>query len=262
MTKKQTETIQQIRRLAESDQSILGLILCGSLAKKTGNARSDIDVIVIVSDEFYKQRKENKDYFWGTDFDSEKFPVEVDGKIVPKGFLIKVRSQGTENIKHSLLFSEVIFSKDSEIENLLKEFKNELENEFSENSVKIKKFYSMMKSSRFSYENESNNLFLKHKLIHDTIYYACRLVLTKNNMLFPCEKNMFKEIETCGDVPQDFPLLINTLLKTYAEEDLVKFYDVMEKYIGDLYFENRIRKGFVLENEMFWFHDTIPYYFL
>ncbi len=262
MTKEQSETIRQIQLSAESDLSILGVILCGSLAKATGTAQSDVDVIVVVSDEVYDQKKVNKDFFWGTDFDNDKFPVEVDGKIVPKEFLEKVKIQGNESIKYTLYFSEVIFSRDSEIDLMLEEIKSSIKNGISQKDMKIKKFYSMMKSSRFSFESESDNTFLKHKLIHDTVYYACRLILTMNDRLFPCVKNMFKEIETCGRVPEKFFSTIDRLLLSYSEEALRIFYDIMDNFSKNIHFDNRIRKGYVIENELFWFHNIIPFYFI
>jgi predicted nucleotidyltransferase len=260
MTPQQAETIKQIQLLAQSDQSIMGVILCGSLAKKTGNAKSDVDIIVVVTEKMYKQKKASKDYFWGTDFDNKNFSVEIDGKIVPKEFLDAVKSRGTENIKYTLYFSELIFSRDSEIERLFKEIKDSLNNEVLEKDIKIKKFYSMMKSSRFSFESESENTFLKHKLIHDTIYYAGRLILAINNRLFPCVKNMLNEIKTSENVPKNFFSMVEELLHSYAEEDLIKFYDIMENYSQNFHFDNCIRKGFVIENELFWFHKIVPFY--
>ncbi|QUI24205.1 nucleotidyltransferase domain-containing protein [Vallitalea pronyensis] len=256
MNNNQHDTIQQLINYVSKDESVLALILCGSIARGTETDRSDIDVIVVVTDARFNRERTCKNYFWGTDFDSKDFKVEVDGKIIPKEFLEKVWKDGNESIKSTLYHSKVLYSRDSDIDRLLLDKPNILIGEKSEN---IRKFYSLMKSSRFSAGDDLENTFYLNKCIYDTAFYACRLVLAHNNILYPCVKNMYKELENCKDIPKDFILLLNEVMHTYSYKKMVEFYNYVNNYFIEYHFDNRLRRGYVLENELFWFFNTVPY---
>lgn len=256
MNQAQQITIDKIIEFAGNNKDILAVLLCGSIADGTGTDNSDVDVIVITTDDSFQKNRLNKEYFWGSDFDSNAFPVEVDGKILPESFLYDVWKNGSENIQSTLSKAKLIYSKDNILNFTVPA------GEMSDNykTEQIRKFYSMMKSSRFGYDKTNGNIFYLHKLIHDTIYYACRLVLTYNGRYFPCVKNVLKEISQCKAVPDNFEDRINKLLSTYSESDLEDFYQTVDLFIQDYHFDNKIRKGYVIENELFWFFNVKPYH--
>lgn len=256
MNRNQEETIEHLIKHVEKDESIIGLILCGSIAKGTETNKSDIDVFVVVTDERFNKEKVNKNYFWGTDFDSKEFKVEVDGKIIPKDFLKKVWLFGNESIKNTLYYSKVIYSLDNEIEELLSNKTSILELDKAEN---IRKFYSLMKSSRYSADDDLDNVLFFNKCVYDTVFYACRLVLAHNDILFPCIKNLSKELKNCKRIPKDFFVLMDDVLCSHSFEKLVLFYNCVNDYFGKYHFNNKLRKGYVLENELFWYFNTFPY---
>jgi predicted nucleotidyltransferase len=256
MNKNQEDTINQLIKQATKDESILGLILCGSVAKGTETDRSDIDVFVVVTDERFDKEKETKNYFWGTDFDSEEFNVEVDGKIIPKDFLSKVWQFGNECVKGTLYHSKVIYSRDTDIEKLLE---NKYSISIEQKNVNVKKFYSLMKSCRFSADDDLENILFVNKCIYDTVFYACRLVLAHNDILYPCVKNLHKALKQCKDLPDNFIPLMNKVMDSYDFNDVVEFYNCVDRYFKNYRFDNRLRRGYVLENELFWYFNTFPY---
>lgn len=256
MNKNQENTINQLINYAAKDESILGLILCGSVAKGTETDRSDIDVFVVVTDERFDKEKETKNYFWGTDFDSEEFKVEVDGKIIPKDFLSKVWEYGNECVKSTLYYSKVIYSRDTDIEKLLA---NKHSISIEQKNENIRKFYSLMKSRRFSADDDLENILFVNKCIYDTVFYACRLVLAHNDIFYPCEKNLYKALNQCKKLPDNFIPLMNGVMNSYDFNRMVEFYNSVEQYFKEYRFDNRLRKGYVLENELFWYFNTFPY---
>lgn len=256
MNNNQKYTIKQLISFASKDESVLALILCGSIAKGTETDSSDIDVFVVVTDERFKKEMLKKNYFWGTEFDSKEFKTEVDGKIIPKDFLEKVWDYGNESIKCTLYDSKVIYSRDESIEKLLM---NRTYLSIEEKNENIRKFYSLMKSSRFSADNDLNNLLFVNKCIYDTVFFACRLVLAHNEIYYPCVKNLYKELNVCNKLPNDFIRLMNEVMHSYFFDKMVEFYDCVDEYFKEYHFDNRIRKGYVLENELFWYFNTFPY---
>ncbi len=256
MNKNQEDTINQLIKHAAKDESILALILCGSVAKGTETDRSDIDVFVVVTDERFNKEKETKNYFWGTDFDSEEYKVEVDGKIIPKDFLSKIWEYGNECVKSTLYHSKVIYSRDTDIEKLLASKYSIFIEQKNEN---IKKFYSLMKSCRFSADDDLENILFVNKCIYDTVFYACRLVLAHNDILYPCVKNLQKTLRQCKDLPDNFIPLMNEVMDSYDLNNMVQFYNCVDGYFKEYRFDNRLRRGYVLENELFWYFNTFPY---
>ncbi len=255
MNENQKETIERLKSLAAEDETILGLILCGSLANGTETDKSDVDVIVVVTDDRFRHEQTNKNFFWGTDFDSNDFPVEVDGKIVPKRFIEEALRTGNESIRSTLFHSKMIYG-DKELQESLRSFSGSINGKKLQN---IRKFYALMKSARFSANVDTGNLLFVQKCIFDTVYFACRLVLAHNDILFPCVKNLHKEIENCSKIPEDFEDQMNDVLSTQSIEKLARFYKTVDKYFDQYHYDNRIRKGYVLENELFWFFGIKPY---
>lgn len=255
MNNQQRETIEQVIEVAAKDPGILGLILCGSLAKGTETDQSDVDLFVVVTDERFEKEKGNKNYFWGTDFDSDELEVEVDGKIVPKDFLRKVWQFGNESIRSTLSYAKVIYSRDPEIETLLSS-KTSPAVDKAEN---LRKFYALMKSARYSADGELDNLLFVNQCIYNTVFYACRLVLAHNDQLYPCVKNLHKALRHCKELPEDFIRLMDEVMQTYSFDKMVEFYDCVDEYFKAYRFDDRLRKGYVLENEWFWYFNTFPY---
>ncbi|MCT4598285.1 MAG: nucleotidyltransferase domain-containing protein [Vallitalea sp.] len=256
MNKNQEDTIKYLIEYVSKDESVLGLILCGSIAKGTETDRSDIDVFVVVTEERFKREMSSKNYFWGTNFDSQEFKVEIDGKIIPKDFLQNVWECGNESIKSTLYHSRVIYSRDDDIEKFLM---NKCHLSTQQRNENARKFYSLMVSSRFSADDDLDNILYVNKCIYDTVFYACRLVLAHNGIYYPCVKNLYKELNNCDKLPINFIPLMKEVMHSYSFDKMVEFYNCVNNYFVKYHFDNRLRKGYVLENELFWYFNTFPY---
>jgi hypothetical protein len=52
---------------------------------------------------------------------------------------------------------------------------------------------------------------------------------------------------------------MHKLLETYSLKELEVFYDITEEYFKEYRFDDNIRKGYVIENEEYWFFNVRPY---
>jgi predicted nucleotidyltransferase len=255
MTLNQEKTIELIKNDAKKYKFIIGIILCGSLAKNTENENSDVDIFVIVDDIEFEKRKLYKDYFVGTIFEQSNYPVYIDGKIINKDFLKRIWTEGNECIKYTFSQVKLLYSLDNEIEEIIKNIEKTNYNK-KEN---IKKFYALMKSYKFKAGDDMENIIqIKHGIFY-TVFFACRLVLAHNDIYYPCVKNMEKEIEKCINKPKNFIQNMHKLLDTYSFEELETFYITTEEYFKEYRFDDKIRKGYVIENESYWFFGERPY---
>jgi predicted nucleotidyltransferase len=255
MTLEQEKTIEMIKNVAKSYNYILGVILIGSLAKNTGNKESDVDIIVVVDDDEFMKRKLIKNYFCGTIFDQPNYPTYIDGKIVNKEYLRKIWSEGNECVKNTFSEVKLIYLRDPEISKLLNDF-DKINYNKNEN---IKKFYALMTSYSLKAKDDVNNIIqIKHG-IFNTVFFACRLILAHNDVYYPYVKNMEKAIKNCEKKPDNFLENMYKVLETFSFNDLDLFYETTEEYFKEYKFDDSLRKGYVIENEEYWFFNVRPY---
>jgi predicted nucleotidyltransferase len=112
MTIEQEKTIELLIEDAKNDKNIIGIILFGSLAKNTETKDSDVDVFIVVNDDEFEERRKQKNYFWGTNFETSKYLVEIDGKIINKDFIKRLWKDGNECIKNTFNKIKLLYSSD------------------------------------------------------------------------------------------------------------------------------------------------------
>ena len=256
LTKEQRDTIEILKTEGEEDNSIIGIILCGSLADGTSSEYSDVDIYVVVKDDEWNRRKILKDYYWGKILDETHYPSPVDGKIVNIDFIRKIGTSGTEAIQNTFKNVELIYCTDPKLAEAIQKIDV---NHIIDKPEKINKYYALMKSNRFKADDDLTNIFQIKQCIIDTVYFACRLVLAKNNLLFPCKKNMDRTLKECINKPTKFIEQMHETLEVLTIESLIKFYKMMEEYSNDIIMDERLRKSYVIENELFWFFNEKPF---
>ncbi len=254
MTQQQINTIDKVISETQNDPSVIGVILVGSLAKGTERDTSDVDVFIVVNDELFLTYSRKHQLYWTLPItDKTKF-CDVDGKIISKSLLTKALNNGTESIKSTFHYSKLLYSIDPEVDKLVEALKNTniIKNDYT------KLFYALMKSKRYTADDDINNLMQLKSCILDTVLYACRLVLAHNNKPYPCMKNIEKEIINCSDKPINFMHNMHILLQTFSLEALEVFYNEVEDHFNMYRFDDTIRKSYVIENELFWYFDEKP----
>ena len=70
---------------------------------------------------------------------------------------------------------------------------------------------------------------------------------------------VIKILTNCINKPDNFIENINKVLRTYSFDELETFYDKTEEYFKEYRFDDKIRKGYVIENEDYWFFNERPY---
>jgi len=79
MTFEQEQAVEMLINDIKKYNLVLALILCGSLASNTGSKNSDVDIIVVVNDKEFDERRKARNYFCGTLFKQSNYNVYIDG---------------------------------------------------------------------------------------------------------------------------------------------------------------------------------------
>ncbi|HEY0865949.1 MAG TPA: nucleotidyltransferase domain-containing protein, partial [Fimbriimonas sp.] len=115
--------LETIRKLAEryrDDPEVIALIVGGSIAKGWAREDSDVDFMLVVSDDRYREAFARRDLPI-MDSDIAAYPGGyVDGKKVDCGFLRDVASHGSEPARSAFVGAWVEFSRDSEVDRLVR----------------------------------------------------------------------------------------------------------------------------------------------
>ncbi len=203
-----------IDRLADAyrdDARFRGLIIGGSIAKGFARDDSDVDFMIIATDDEYEQRLAARDLFINRrdlcDYDGGF----VDGKIIDLAYLEDVAERGNEPSRAAFLGAFAAYSDIPGLDALLQRIPVYPDDG---HDTRIKAFYSMA--------------FIQHWLLHEAerhgnrytltraasqlALFCGRLILAHNRTLFPYHKWLPRTLESVPDKPADLMARFDALL--------------------------------------------------
>jgi hypothetical protein len=245
--------MNELVRLHGDDPSRkLALVICGSLA--TGKVRegSDLDLYLVLSDEEFERVRSGDGCFYGS-WDGDRFSgVEIDGKIVGKGFLVEAAERGSEPTRASFEGAYCLFSHDPDIDGLIERIAAYPE---SEREAKIRTFYAFVKHHRYLAEEgfRLGNDYLFRRAVTELVFFSSRLGLAHNRVLYPCHKSLLAALEKCPDLPPRFVGSSEELLASPSLAGMLDYYDKVASYFDRYDYPDQERISLILENEWSWF---------
>ncbi len=115
------EGIKKITEILSKREDILAVILGGSIAHKTERADSDIDLMLVLSEDEYEMRVKNNEIWYGNTVAAQGEDVFVDGKYISLQFIKEVVEKGAEPIRFAFHGAYVTCSKIDGLEKLIAE---------------------------------------------------------------------------------------------------------------------------------------------
>ncbi|MGB5259533.1 MAG: nucleotidyltransferase domain-containing protein [Gammaproteobacteria bacterium] len=203
-----------IDRLADAyrdEPRFRGLIIGGSLAKGFARADSDVDFLIIATDEAFEQHLAARDLFINRrdlcDYDGGY----VDGKIINLAFLKDLAEKGNEPSRAAFEGAFVAYSHISGLDALLQRISVYPEAGHDE---RIRAFYSMafMQNWLIHEAERHGNRYTLTRGASQLALFTGRLILAHNRRLFPYHKWLPKALEAAPEKPDDFMTCFNDLL--------------------------------------------------
>jgi hypothetical protein len=204
-------TINRLIDRFQGDSNYLALLIGGSLVKGYGNASSDVDFVLIATDEEYARRQlEHALTYYAVDLCD--YPGGyVDGKIVNVAFLEEVADRGSEPARAAFEKVIVAYSHLPQLADLLRRITAYPEAGHAE---KIRSFYAQLLAMQW-YVGEAekhNNPYLLMHAVADLVLFGGRLILAHNRMLYPYHKWFLRALQDAPQKPDDLMALIDQLL--------------------------------------------------
>ncbi|PKS12470.1 hypothetical protein jhhlp_000676 [Lomentospora prolificans] len=224
------QTIEKAKAHFEADSSIEALLLCGSIAHGYANAESDIDVLILLSDEDHAKRE--SEGLPMTLYDPSLATYEggyVDGKYISKAFIRQVIARGSEPARYAFDGVEILFNRTDGLEDLLKEAATY---PTAEKNDRIIKFHAQFEAWKwFCCEaKKKNNPYLLNMAVSKLVLFGTRLILAYNELLYPFHKWMLKVLEGAKEKPEGMVEAAEKLCREPTSENIEAFYNLVKSF--------------------------------
>ena len=195
------ESLKILEDMFRGREEVIALVFGGSVAKGMERPDSDLDAMVIVTQEYFDQcMKENRtaECLSGCTYEGGYFDI----KYMTKDFLEQAALKGSEPTRNSFVKSRVLFSRDPEIEGLVaaipvfqeKEREEKLLSFFSDLELNYNYFWKCCKPDGY----------MKMRTGSEIVYALYRLILQEKRVLFPCNRRLEAAVEGIEDKPEGF----------------------------------------------------------
>lgn len=243
--------IQRIRATFEHDPRFPAIIVGGSVAKGRAAYNSDVDLLLVATDEEYAKREATQDFWY---INRELCDYEggyVEGKYINMQYLLDAADHGSEPARAAFVGAFLACSRIPGIESLLQRIPVYQE---QERRAKIETFYSqVLILNWFMREAEKrNDTYLLAHTASEMVLFGGRLILAHNRILYPYHKWFLYELRHAANKPADFMNQIERLLKYPGKENAQTFCDTLTHFQNwGVTYEQAINR-FYLDSEWNW----------
>lgn len=206
------ETLRRTTEYFANDSGVIALLLGGSLAHGFGSAASDVDVMMVVSDEDHQRRmREGATCFFSRELCTYADGY-VDGKYTSTGFMRQVRDRGSEPARFAFQDARVLFCRNPDLPPLLEEIARY---PIEEKANRLWRFQAQFEAW-FWYSGEAlkrDNFTLLRTAVAKLTLFGGRIVLAHNELLYPYHKWFLRVLERAPEKPTSLLSLIEQLAR-------------------------------------------------
>jgi hypothetical protein len=251
------QSIQNVTDYFQRDPEVLALLLGGSIAHGFQTPTSDVDIMIVVSDEDHRKRvASNQIHFFSMDLCTYEGGY-VDGKYTSMNFIEQVKEKGSEPARFAFAGSRILLSKVDGLEETLCKV---AEYPAAEKAERIKRFYAQFEAWHW-YCQESlrlKNQYLLGTSVSKFILFSGRLILAHNELLYPYHKWFLRVLEGAKDKPGGLLESIHLLNESHTIENLEALHEKVKTFQPWIEGEFSWPTQFMFDSELNWLDGTTP----
>lgn len=245
--------LESLKAYFAKEPGVIAVIFGGSVAKGLERPDSDIDAMVIVTDERYEELKAQNQLaqviFGYCDYEGGYFDI----KYMTKGYLAAAADHGSEPTRNSFLKSRCLMTTDPEIPELVEKVQTFQKQEKNEKQLS---FYAALSlNAGYFWNFIEEDPLLKARTVSDIAFFTLRLLLEDQEVLFPCAKSLLKTVEQLEHKPEGVLDCCRAFLENPCEQTREAFTRPVLEFISFRPPEdgNKVLTRFVEDNEQWWY---------
>lgn len=251
------ESIKNISEKLKKNSEVLGVLIGGSIAHGFESENSDIDIMIIISNEDYKNREKTGDiHYW----EKESCTYDegyIDGKYISLDFMNKVAYNGSEPARFAFDGTFIAFSKIEGLQELINKIAKYPINQKDEN---IKRFLAQVNAwNWYFYEAKKHeNEYLINHSISNLILFGGRLILAYNERLYPYHKWFLRVLQEVKFKPENIIENINNVLNKKDTDSIETFYNCIVNFTEWGFSDLDWASQFMADSELNWLEGKAP----
>lgn len=207
------ESLTRMVDLLQRREGVLGVVFGGSVAQGRERPDSDLDAMVVLEDEIYARlRAENRlcECIHGhCTYPGGYFDV----KYMTMDYLRAAAEHGSDPTRNSFVKSRVMFSRVEDLEDIVRRIQTY---PVAKKRERIELFASiLLLSGGYLFDCariDARDSYLTPRAVCDAVYGGLRMLLARNEVFFPCHRNMMAYAARLPDAPENIADLANAFL--------------------------------------------------
>jgi hypothetical protein len=205
------------------------LIVGGSIAKGWQAPDSDVDIMLVATDDAYARRlPDNQMTYFTTEFCDYEGGY-VDGKIIDMAFLRDVAARGSEPARSAFVGAWIAYSRIPGLADMLARITTYPE---ETHIHKLQSFYAQLEVSQW-YIGEAekrNQRYLAMRYATDLVLFSARMILAHNRILYPFHKWMMTALDHAPDKPDDLVSIMDDLLAEPTKANAARLFECVTAF--------------------------------
>ncbi|KAK4039739.1 hypothetical protein C8A01DRAFT_46843 [Parachaetomium inaequale] len=259
-----TTTLQNTLAHFSPNPAVLALLLAGSLAHGFATATSDVDVLVVLTEEAYaEQLRSGERTFVSTALAT--YPGGfVDAKYISLGFMREVAERGSEPARFAFEGARVVLDRIPPEEGVLGGVLERIVGYPVEGKrERVVRFRAQLDAWRWYCgeglrKREGDGGYLLGLAVRKLVLFGGRLVLAENEVLYPFHKWFLRVLEGVERKPEGLMECVRRVLGEPSEENVEAFYELIKGWREWEESSNRWGPQFMVDTELTWMSGHTP----
>ncbi len=251
------QALDYLKDQQQADAQVLGVIVIGSIARGEAWEDSDVDFLVVVDQEAFKERSAVGQLGFHEVLHADQYKVELNGGLINMDYLHEMDRRGPEPARFSFKNARVLFDREADLNDLIPRLAVYPENERTEKMIS----FSSQLPVHFSYmelADYSQNAYLLAQTAVEIVLFDGRLILAHNRMLYPNRKLFMREFEHAPEKPGGIIPLAENLLRRPGIPTAHAFYDSILTFRAWPQPPEGVMSRFVRDRDNFWLNGMAP----
>ena len=251
------ESIDNVIEYFKKEPEVQALLLGGSIAHGFAAPASDVDVMMLVSDQHFEERlSQGRLTFYNKELCTYAEGY-VDGKYLSASHLKRVAEKGSEPARFAFQDARVLFSRGESLDQQLRSIaRYPVEGK----AERLRRFYAQFEAWNW-YASEGlrlGNRYLLGLAVSKLVLFGGRLILTHNEILYPYHKWFLRVLEGAKDKPPALLQSIENLYQGASTENVRQYYELVKNFRDWGMMPTTWPAQFMLDSELNWQTGATP----